>query len=240
LPDARKTAAIWRDYCRAVGIGEIHLCAALTHGNLDHTQFEFDSGVEFPPHNLQCRNLARQIAFREPFRGYVVDYQEIAQAYLDRTYRHPNVFRGVFPAWDNTPRTGNRGVIVLNTSPENYECWLAQAISRTMQDFPGQDRLVFINAWNEWAEGCHLEPDRKYQRRYLEATRNARNDPARVRRFAEVPDPILADEMQRRLLPDLRAVLTYHAYLSMGRLSGWLKGYPRLRRFIRWVLNGGR
>jgi hypothetical protein len=129
---------------------------------------------------------------------------------------------------------------VLNTSPENYECWLAQAISRTMQDFPGQDRLVFINAWNEWAEGCHLEPDRKYQRRYLEATRNARNDPARVRRFAEVPDPILADEMQRRLLPDLRAVLTYHAYLSMGRLSGWLKGYPRLRRFIRWVLNGGR
>ena len=137
-------------------------------------------------------------------------------------------------------RTGNRGVIVLDTSPENYECWLAQAISRTTQDFPGRERLVFINAWNEWAEGCHLEPDRKYQRRYLEATLGARNDPARKRSFSEAPDAILASEAQRRLLPDLRAVLAYHAYLTLGRLSGWLKGYPRLRRVVRWVLNGGR
>ena len=240
LPDARKTAAVWRDYCRSAGIGEIHICAALTHGNLDYVQFGFDSGVEFPPHNLQSKNLAKNIAFRDPFAGYVVDYREIATTYLDRRYQHPNVFRGVFPAWDNTPRTGNRGVIVLDTSPENYECWLAQAISRTTQDFPGRERLVFINAWNEWAEGCHLEPDRKYQRRYLEATLGARNDPARKRSFSEAPDAILASEAQRRLLPDLRAVLAYHAYLTLGRLSGWLKGYPRLRRVVRWVLNGGR
>ena len=53
-------------------------------------------------------------------------------------------------------------------------------------------------------------------------------------------DAILASEAQRRLLPDLRAVLAYHAYLTLGRLSGWLKGYPRLRRVVRWVLNGGR
>ena len=240
LPDARKTVAVWRDFCRTAGIGEIHVCAALTHGNLDHAQFGFDSGVEFPPHNLQCRNLARNIAFREPFGGYVVDYAEIARAYLDRRYQHPNVFRGVFPAWDNTPRTGSRGVIVMGTSPENYECWLAQAIGRSARDFPEQERLVFINAWNEWAEGCHLEPDRRYQRRYLEATLAAKREPDRPRRFVDAPDPALSSEARRRLLPDLGAVLAYHFHLTLGRLVGWLKGYPRLRRFVRWVLNGGR
>lgn len=240
LPDARKTVAVWRDFCRTAGIGEIHVCAALTHGNLDHAQFGFDSGVEFPPHNLQCRNLARNIAFREPFGGYVVDYAEIARAYLDRRYQHPNVFRGVFPAWDNTPRTGSRGVIVMGTSPENYECWLAQAIGRSTRDFPEQERLVFINAWNEWAEGCHLEPDRRYQRRYLEATLAAKREPDRPRRFVDAPDPALSSEARRRLLPDLGAVLAYHFHLTLGRLVGWLKGYPRLRRFVRWVLNGGR
>ena len=240
LPDARKTVAAWRDYCRSAGIGEIHICAALTHGNLDYAQFGFDSGVEFPPHNLQSGNLARNIAFREPFSGYVVDYKEIAETYLNRQYQHPNVFRSVFPAWDNTPRTGNRGVIVIGTSPENYEHWLAQAIMKTQKVFPDEERLVFINAWNEWAEGCNLEPDRRYQRRYLEATLAAKREPGRPRRFSDVPNPALSNEAQRRLLPDLSAVLTYHFHLTLGRISGWLKGYPRLRRFVRWVLNGGR
>jgi len=240
LPDARKTATVWRNYCRTAGIGEIHICAALTHGNMDYAQFGFDSGVEFPPHNLQSRNVARNIAFHEPFSGYTVEYREIAQTYLARQYRDANVFKGVFPAWDNTPRTGNRGVIVLGSSPENYEAWLARAIQKTMQDFPGQERLVFINAWNEWAEGCHLEPDRKYQRRYLEATLSARNDPARPRGFTDIPDPALSNHAQRRFFTDLQAVLTYHTYLLLGRMSGWLKGYPRLRRLVRWVLNGGR
>ena len=240
LPDARKTAAVWRDYCRAAGIGEIHICAALTHGNTDYAQFGFDSGVEFPPHNLQSRNVARNIAFREPFSGYTVEYREIAQTYLARQYCDANVFKGVFPAWDNTPRTGNRGVIVLGSSPENYEAWLAQAIQKTMQDFPGRERLVFINAWNEWAEGCHLEPDRKFQRRYLEATLSARNNPSRLRGFTEVPDHALSNHAQRRFVTDLQAVLTYHTYLLLGRLSGWLKGYPRLRRLVRWVITGGR
>jgi lipopolysaccharide biosynthesis protein len=62
----------------------------------------------------------------------------------------------------------------LNGTPENYEYWLHRAITATQQDFPGQERLVFVNAWNEWAEGCHLEPDARYGHAFLEATRRAR------------------------------------------------------------------
>lgn len=233
LPDAKRTLALWREYCRNAGIGEIHLCAALTHGNLDYAQYGFDSGVEFPPHNLQCENLAGRFAFHEPFSGYAVDYAEVATTYLERRYTHANVFRGVFPAWDNTARTGNRAVIVLGSDPQNYEHWLAEAIRQTMQDFPGQDRLVFINAWNEWAEGCHLEPDRKYGRAFLEATLTARAGRSTLTAFlpaGSLPD---GEDQKRTLFSDLGKVLRYHAYLVIGRLLAFLKKHPRLRSAVR-------
>ena len=237
LPDAKKTVAIWRDYCRTSGIGEIHLCAALTHGNLDYAQFGFDSGVEFPPHNLQCGNQAGRLSFHEPFNGYVVEYAEVASDYLKRRYEQPNVFRGVFPAWDNTARTGSRAVIVLGSSPENYEHWLAESIRRTAQDFPDGDRLVFVNAWNEWAEGCHLEPDRKYGRAFLEATLTAIRGLSVRSGFAPMGALPQDDEPPRTLRSDMFKVVRYHAYLLTCRLGAELKKHPRLRCVVRWLRN---
>jgi lipopolysaccharide biosynthesis protein len=236
LPDARKTVAIWRDFCRSAGIGEIHVSAALTHGNEDYEQFAFDSGVEFPPHNLKCPNVAERISFFEPFRGYVVEYEAIATAYLGRKYTHPNVFRGVFPSWDNTPRTGNRGVIVLGGVPANYEYWLAQSIEKTVEAFPGQDRLVFVNAWNEWAEGCHLEPDRRFGLQFLEATLRAKS--GMTTQFGFARGLLSADcGHKRTLLRDLRSLLAYHSFALAGRLSGCLRRFSRLRKLARWVMN---
>ena len=236
LPDAAATLTTWRAHCRAIGLGEIHLCAALTHGNIDYAQFGFDSGVEFPPHNLACPNVADRIPFKEPFRGFVGEYEAIANLYLEREYPHSNVFRGVFPAWDNTPRTGNRGVIMLNASPDNYEFWLSQAIRRTREDFPGRERFVFINAWNEWAEGCHLEPDRRYQRGYLEATRRAARGESRLQDFLPTRHLHSDGVPLRTLLGDLRGVFAYHGFFLMGRLAAGLKRYPRFRRAVRWLL----
>ncbi len=241
LPDAKKSAAIWREYCRSAGIGEIHVCAALTHGNLDYAQFGFDSGVEFPPHNLDSKNYWLNVAFHRPFFGHVVQYSDIARAFVDRRYPHANVFRTVFPAWDNTARTGSRSLIVLGSTPENYEQWLAQAIARTTQDFPAAERLVFINAWNEWAEGCHLEPDRKFGRSYLEATLRARDGaPPRQSGFTYTDEQARAIGPNRGLLADLWTVLASHAYGYVGSLGEWLKKYPRIRRAIKRVLRVGR
>ncbi|MGD9788328.1 MAG: glycoside hydrolase family 99-like domain-containing protein [Sulfuricellaceae bacterium] len=236
LPDARRTAEVWREYCHMAGIGEIHLCAALTHGNLDYAQFGFDSGVEFPPHNIQCPNQAGRLAFYEPFSGYAVEYADVATAYLERRYPNPNVFRSVFPSWDNTARTSNRAVIVLGSSPSNYGHWLAETIRRTTQEFPGEDRLVFINAWNEWAEGCHLEPDRKYGRAFLEATHAARNGRSTQHGFTRwaLPD---GEEPPHTLFSDLYRVFRYHLYLLTGRLAAELKKHPSLRRKVRWLRN---
>lgn len=235
LPDAKKTANTWREHCRLMGIGEIHLCAALTHGNEDYAQFGFDSGVEFPPHNLHCNNLARNILFYQPFRGRVVEYQDVANAYMSRQYRNKNVFKTVFPAWDNTPRTGNRAVIVLNSTPENYEYWLSETIKKTVEEFPAEERLVFINAWNEWAEGCHLEPDRKYGLQFLEATLRASSNNSQASRF--VTQDLFSDFGPKRTLAgDLYCIMVYHLSMVAGQLATWLKRYPRLRACVRWMM----
>src|SRR5581483_5216429 len=82
-------------------------------------------------------------------------------------------FHGVMPSWDNTARVGRRAYLAVNSSPESYRSWLETVCNRTRHDRAGDERVVFINAWNEWGEGCHLEPDRRYGLAWLEATRAA-------------------------------------------------------------------
>ncbi|HUA23065.1 MAG TPA: glycoside hydrolase family 99-like domain-containing protein, partial [Steroidobacteraceae bacterium] len=101
------------------------------------------------------------------------DYAEAAREFSTRPAPAYRRFRGVMPSWDNTARTGRRAYLALNSNPETYRAWLETAVNRTRQDTPGDEKLVFINAWNEWGEGCHLEPDRRHGLAWLEATKAA-------------------------------------------------------------------
>jgi lipopolysaccharide biosynthesis protein len=230
LRDARKSVGVWRDYCRSIGIERIHLSAALTHGSQDYGQFGFDSGVEFPPHNFKAEPPWEKIAFYEPFKGVVLQYQDIAGYYLAKCYANANVFRTVFPCWDNTPRRGDRSLVVLDGTPANYEHWLFEALRRTREDFPGSERFVFINAWNEWAEGCHLEPDRKYQHGFLEATLRAKSG-GPSSGFEHVD--LAPASPPRTLSSDLAALGRYHGYAAVRSLRIWLGQHPRLQRIVR-------
>ncbi len=69
--------------------------------------------------------------------------------------------------WDNTPRQGKAGIIYEKFSSGLYESWLTEACLKTIEWHGENERLVFINAWNEWAEGAYLEPDVRYGRRTL-------------------------------------------------------------------------
>jgi lipopolysaccharide biosynthesis protein len=83
----------------------------------------------------------------------------------------------VFVGWDNTPRRGERGVIIVGATPERFGAALASAIDEVAAT-PAEERLVFVNAWNEWAEGNYLEPDLVSGHAYLEAVDRAVHVPA--------------------------------------------------------------
>ena len=174
LPNPRATAALWREVCRSEGIGELYLCAAKTFDTSDPRPYELDALVEFPPHGARVLTANLQVDITNPdYRGSVYDYREFVQDLLatpEPLYvSHPTVM----PGWDNTARLPNVANIFINAAPEIYEVWLREVVARAVEQRRPEERLVFINAWNEWAEGAHLEPDRRYGGQYLVATRRA-------------------------------------------------------------------
>ncbi len=173
LPDPKATAQRWRAWCRANGIGEIRLAYVQSFDRVDPRVIGFDAAVEFPPNNITLKPItARRHLLNPDFRGDVCDWRELARQSMatpDPAYpRYP----GVNPGWDNEPRRGGSGRVFTHASPRGYRDWLRHAIATATRRFPTQP-LVFINAWNEWAEGAVLEPDTRLGHAWLEATRQA-------------------------------------------------------------------
>ena len=72
------------------------------------------------------------------------------------------------PNWDNTPRSGVRGSVHLDSTPELFAEMLRNALKRSEHVKNPDERIIFVQAWNEWAEGNYLEPDRQYGHAYLQ------------------------------------------------------------------------
>jgi len=103
----------------------------------------------------------------------IFSYENLMQNMLMKSPPGYKVFRCVMPSWDNTPRKKQGMTIITGANPEKYENWLKKVVQETAEYSASEERIVFINAWNEWAEGCHLEPDQKFGLGYLEATRKS-------------------------------------------------------------------
>jgi len=175
LPSAKETAQLWRTWCKNNGIGEIYLAYTQSFEAVDPGKYGFDAAIEFPPSNSAPPNITNLVApLNKEFGSTVYDWRIFVER--SEKYRQPDytLFRSVCPAWDNTARRKNRGTVFLNSSPRLYQRWLQNAINHTVTHHPNPDeRLIFVNAWNEWAEGAHLEPDALYGYAYLQATRDA-------------------------------------------------------------------
>ncbi|MFM7077985.1 MAG: glycoside hydrolase family 99-like domain-containing protein [Planctomycetaceae bacterium] len=172
LADASATADRWRRLAEREGLPGLHLAAFHSFDRNDPRSFGFDSAIQFPPLQVPTSNLARGglPGLVPAFRGGVLDYRAAMCHSLARPAPDYPLYRGVMPSWDNTARRLERATVWTNSSPELYGRWLRATVDQMQREQPPERQLLFINAWNEWAEGAHLEPDERHGYRFLEET----------------------------------------------------------------------
>lgn len=185
LPEPKRTFAIWRKIAMESGLGELCL-AQFEAGGIgtaqDPRSIGLDLSIEFTP---DWRNLGGTLYSTPKARlamtlgllskvykqHKICDYKLMADAAMKKPTPQYPFIRCVSPGFDSTSRRPNNATIILNSTPKLYEEWLKGAIRWTQSNNTSEHQFVFINAWNEWAEGNHLEPDARNGRAYLEATK---------------------------------------------------------------------
>jgi lipopolysaccharide biosynthesis protein len=175
FPEPGATADRWRRYARDQGLPEPYLINVHSFPEaVDPRAIGFDAALEFPPHQYPHREVTNEVRLlNEGFRGRIVDYRAcVDEAEARECQAFPyRVFPGLMVGWDNSARRPDGGTVFVNANPNEYARWLATACRRSASLGQAAHRLVFLNAWNEWAEGAYLEPDRRYGFAYLEATK---------------------------------------------------------------------
>ncbi len=142
-------------------------------GKVDPRAYGFDASVEFPPHGLAEPASDSRDILKDGWAGHRYDYEQTIQRAILRAGVGWPRYPGVFPSWDNTARQPLKGTSFDNGCPEAFKFYVEEKIAECRRLFVGDQRMVFVNAWNEWAEGAHLEPDLAYGHGWLEVIRDA-------------------------------------------------------------------
>jgi hypothetical protein len=185
LPDPKRTVEVFRNECIKKGLPDPFLLGIDAHcPNFDCRGIGFDGTVKFEPQlgflqdfmndKFQISKIIRNKSFG--ILSTTLKIYDYAQSRIKMNYIKPEFpyYKTIFVGWDNTPRRGRNGIIIVNSTPENFASGLADIIGECKKK-PVNDRIFFINAWNEWAEGNHLEPDLRFGNQYLQKVKEIKN-----------------------------------------------------------------
>ena len=179
LPDTRVTLDLWRTMARAAGLPGIYFLAEHGDPGWNCRDFGFDAFINMRPLQrrrswvpwsqpvTKVRNRAQDMLERPTVLAYErqLDYFVPAQAAAE-------AIPCVIPNWDNTPRSGSRGLVLEGATPALFGAQMNRAIDRISRRHAA-DNLLFVKSWNEWAEGNHLEPGRNFGHGHLQALQRA-------------------------------------------------------------------
>jgi hypothetical protein len=171
VPDIKRTSDIWREEAVRAGLPGLYLASVESlRCDVPPEEMGFDGAVEFAPDwRMLGPLLNTRLGVEQP--PNIVDYRHIVSAMMAKPAPSYTRFRCAFPGWDNSPRKGRSSLIVHGSSPRLFGVFLNDLFRYTRENFPPQKQLLFINAWNEWGEGCHLEPDELHGMEYLNRCR---------------------------------------------------------------------
>lgn len=169
IPDIEDMFNTWRRGAKIEGIGEIEIWCCNTDSNTtDKLLLKkiVDSVVDFPPRNIDFDKeiLIKHLSYRKD-GACVYDYSKMVDFFISK-YKNSNIPYKHIPTcmmgWDNTARKKVGWHCFYGYSLKSFYKWIRAIVKMLRAHYPKERRFMFINAWNEWAEGTYLEPDEKF------------------------------------------------------------------------------
>lgn len=183
--DCENWIQCWRQLAKENGLEDIHFISSLTSFQNDERSLDFDAYLNFEPMNTLAHHMnvklnvfkkfERSIRERLPVKYEISNVEKnsfnydlvwkniLAKKFNDTTYA------GAFIDWDNTPRKAMNGSTALDCSYQKFKIYFDELFRKAQEE---KSPYIFINAWNEWAEGAYLEPDTKNEYKYLESIKS--------------------------------------------------------------------
>jgi hypothetical protein len=189
IPDIRRALDLWRTLAARAGLPGLFIVGfAYNDPGFSPDAFGLDGGLMV---HMPARRGDIWVSKKQPIKklkSYLADKRGLPTVYafekLNGFFVRPELidprrFPCLIPNWDNTPRSGSRGLVLHGSTPELFRLQVRQALEAT-RSLPAERRLLFIKSWNEWAEGNHLEPDLVHGCGYLDALRSEIEADARI------------------------------------------------------------
>lgn len=181
IPDISAVLKVWRNEAISCGFPDLYLLCMDNFIKEDAVSVGFDAAIQFHPDYRYFNKmkppfkdrLIRKLGLEESFfyKHHVEDYEQYNNRVKNNNHLvSSKVYPGITPGWDNTARKTKDGIIFLNSTPAKYKKALHDSLA-AYKPFSDDENFFFINAWNEWAEGNHLEPCQKWGLQYLEFTK---------------------------------------------------------------------
>ena len=171
IPNVKQYINIWSEECQKASLLAPYVIAVLTRGATDPNDFYMDAGVERILHDWTNGNVSEINHALETYgslNGSVLPYDKVAEYYTNQTDNKDfTYFRSISPIWDNTARYAEDAYLLHHSTPNYFQTWLEKLIEYTQYSLEENKHFIVVNAWNEWAEGAHLEPDTYYGYSYL-------------------------------------------------------------------------
>jgi lipopolysaccharide biosynthesis protein len=196
LPDSHSTVKVWREEALKEGI-ELYICRV---ESFEETGIKggYDAAIEFQPYTPNLVSFQKKneiIGWDKPLQKLLLKFYRLFNyktkvdkiiwnrhnrlsypEYIEwviENYDVSNSYKKypcVFPSWDNTARRGNNSFLFFDSSPSYFSKHL-KFLKNNFKPYSDDENFIFINAWNEWAEGNHLEPCQKFGKSYLEVVK---------------------------------------------------------------------